>query len=201
MAYIRLPAGVKVALEYEVFGKIVVNVYHVTTTDPILTLKLFDIAEIFADWWETSLAAQMSNDIALTAVTAHNLDVVNGEKVTFPVSPPVPGGTVQDATTNNVALVASFRTDLTGRSFRGRAYHAGLPAAVIDENEVTVVKAANILASYVVLDTALVSDNCTQVVASFQSGGVPRSVGVATPVSSVIVNTRVDTQRRRLPKG
>lgn len=199
MAFIRLPLGIRVAVEYEVFGKIVVNVYHVTTTDPIVTLKLFDIAEIFEAWWLTDMSPGFSNEIALTTVTALNLNEANGEKITLVVAPPIPGGAVELAVSNNVAIVASFATPKTGRSFRGRAYQAGLPRDAITENKITTVKAAAIVTDYLALQALLAFANTDFVVASFQSGGVPRSEGIATEIESISVNTRVDTQRRRLP--
>ncbi len=200
MAYIRLPLGIRVALEYELFGKVIVNVYHVTTTDPILTVKLIDIAEIFEAWWTNNLAAEFTTDIGLTAVTALNLDVPNGEKITVAVTPPVTGAEDPPTTTNNVAIVASFATAKTGRSFRGRAYLAGLRELSIAENVIGVLKAADIVDDYLDLLTLLELANSQFVIASFQTAGAPRAEGVATDVQSVSMNTRVDTQRRRLPK-
>lgn len=199
MAYIRLPAGIRVALEYEVFGKVVVNVYHVTTTDPIVTVKLLDIAELFADWWTATLSDDFSTDIGLTQVTALNLDEENGEKQTFVVSPPTVGGLAEAATSNNVAIVASFATAKTGRSFRGRSYQAGLPEIQITENLITTVRAASIVSSYGALALLLAVENALFVVASFVTAGAPRAEGVATEIESIAVNTRVDTQRRRMP--
>jgi len=60
--------------------------------------------------------------------------------------------------------------------------------------------AQNILAAV----RALIEDvpqslNAQLVVVSRYSNGVPRSVGIATPVTSaILVDSRVDTQRRRL---
>jgi hypothetical protein len=102
---------------------------------------------------------------------------------------------------NNVALVASFATAKTGRSFRGRSYIAGIPVLNIAENEVTTVFAAFFVNAFAVLISDLDIDNDVLVVASFQSGSEPRVLGVATPVDSVSVNQRIDTQRRRLPKS
>lgn len=201
MAYIRLPLGIKVALEYEVFGKVIVNVYHVTTSDPILTVKLFDIADVFEAWWTNTLAAEFSDDIGLAAITAHNLDVPNGEKITLPVSPAILGGSPNPAVSNNVALVASLRTALTGRSFRGRAYHAGLAEQMVADNVIDAAKTARMVDAYVDLIDRLSTENLLLVVASFQTEGAPRATGLATPVSSIIVNARIDTQRRRLPKS
>jgi len=200
MLFIRLPLGIKVAMEYEVFGKVVVNVYHVTTTDPIVTLQLLDIAQVFKAWWDSNMSSLFSEDIALNAVTALNLDEENGEKVTLVVSPAIPGTVVDEATPNNVAIVASLSTVKTGRSFRGRSYHAGLNDASVTENSISTAKAALIVTAYGSLITSLAVQNAELVVASFQSLGVPRAIGVATPVDSISVNTRVDTQRRRLPK-
>lgn len=199
MAYIRLPMGVRVAMEYEQFGKVVVNVYHVTSGSPITSIKLFDIADIFRDWWVSTQRSGLSTDIALAQVTALNLDVPNGEKVTRVVSPVSPGLAVGDAMSNNVALVASLATDQTGRSFRGRSYMAGLREADVTANNVSVAFAAGTVANYIQLidDLFFAGDNL--VIASFFSLGVPRVEGIATNVSSVSANTRVDTQRRRLP--
>lgn len=199
MAYIRLPLGIRIALEYEVYGKIVVNVYHVTTPDPIVTVKLINIAEIFEIWWTNELGAAFSEDIALTSITALNLDEENGEKITLVVSPPVQGAVVSEAASNNIAIVASFATAKTGRSFRGRSYQAGIPLAGLTGNNITTLKAAAIVTAYSDLQALLNLANTEFVVASFQSGGVPRSVGVATEIDSIACNTRVDTQRRRLP--
>lgn len=199
MPQILLPLGIRVSLEYEVFGKVVVNIYHVTTTDPIISLKLLDITEIFEAWWTDDLSTVMSPDIALTQITALNLNEANGEKFTLGVAPAVPGQEVGGAVSNNVAIVASLATAKTGRSFRGRSYQAGLPETYVTANNMTTSAAALIVGYYANLVTDLAVENTTLVVASFQALGVPRETGLATPVDSVSVNTRIDTQRRRLP--
>lgn len=199
MAYIRLPAGIKVALEYEAHGKVVVNVYHVTTSDPIVTIKLLDIAEIFEAWWDADMSGNMSDEIELFQITALNLDVENGEKLTLAVSPPVTGQIVGTSVPNNVAQVVSMHTALTGRSFRGRAYHAGLTSGDVDGNDVDAAIVTAMLLDYAALESDLDVIDTQLVVASFQSAGVPRAVGVATPISSFSATSRVDTQRRRLP--
>lgn len=200
MAYIRLPLGIKVAMEFTLAGKIVVNIYHVTTSDPIITLKLQDIANVFIDWWTTNLKAEFSEDVALFSVSALNLNVENGEKIVVGVAPVVPGTEANESMSNNVALVISLKTAKTGRSFQGRVYLAGITEFDVTANNILVAKAANLAGDYAQLDTDLTAENATLVVASFQTAGEPRVEGVATPVESFVVNTRVDTQRRRLPK-
>lgn len=200
MAFIRLPLGIRIALEFDLAGKVVVNVYHVTTEDPIVTVKLIDIALAFVDWWDVELSNRFSEDIALFSVTALNLNVENGEKITQPVTPVIPGQVVQPAVSNNVALVVASKTTKTGRSFQGRSYLAALGETDVTNNHIVIAKAAAIGADFVLLSGRLAAENADLVVASFQAGGVPRAEGVATKITSYIVNTRVDTQRRRLPK-
>ena len=199
MPYVRLPSGIKVVLEYEVFGKLVVNVYHVTTPDPIITLKLLDIAQVFKAWWDGSMSLAMSNSIELVKVTALNLDVPNGEKLELAVVPALPGQVLVPAVSNNVAIVVSFATAKTGRSFRGRAFQAGMPDDQVTGNDIDTATATFFVTSYSELISDLGIQSTDLVIASFFTEGAPRAEGVPTPVESVSVNTRVDTQRRRLP--
>lgn len=199
MAYIRLPFGFRVALEYQIFGKVVVNIYHGTTTDPITTIKLFSIADLYEAWFNTSLASAVTADLKLASITVLNLDIPNGEKVTNVLVPISPGTRVGEALPSNVALVASFATAKTGRSFRGRSYLAGLSENDVSGVGVDTVFAAGIVTAFLAMITDLAVIDCELVVASYQSLGVPRAEGIATPVDSVSCNQRVDTQRRRLP--
>lgn len=200
MASILLPAGIRVSLEFDIQGKVVVNVYHVTTTDPIITVKLLQIAQMFADWWTADLATRFSHDIALFQVVAQDLSIANGEKQTLTLAPAEQGVITAPALPNNVAYVVSHKTAKTGRSFMGRSYLCGIDDAGVVDNEITVGKAANIVSDFNELVTGLNTIATELVVASFVSGGAPRAVGVATPIDTIAMNRRVDTQRRRLPR-
>lgn len=200
MASVTLPGGIRVALEFNVNDKVVLNIYHVVTTDPIISVKLIQVAQVFVDWWTVDVAPIMSHNIALANVTALDISVANGSKEDLVQIPPIQGSITEGAVSNNVALVASLRTALTGRSFQGRSYHAGLNVTAVTGNDIGVSKAAALATGYVGLLSTLVGNNDQLVVASFVSGGVPRVTGVGTPVNSVAVKLRVDTQRRRLPR-
>ncbi len=199
MAYVRLPLGIRVAMEFNLDGEPVLNIYHVLTPDPISTVKLTAIAQLFADWWTDSLKAMVSVDIALASVTAHNLDEVNGEKVHLPIIPNEAGTTASPSLPNNVALVVSHKTLSTGRSFQGRSYIAGITETDVLANAVSVVFAGEMVGVFLDLDDALAVANTSLAVASFISGGVPRAEAVGTIVNSFGVGLRVDSQRRRLP--
>lgn len=199
MAGITLPNGIRIALEFNIQDKVVVNVYHITTTDPIVTIKLQAVATLFVNWWLSDLDSLFSHDIALAQVTAWDVSIPNGEKHVVGVVPPAQGFIASPAPSNNVAFVVSHKTAKTGRSFMGRTYLCGFPLSTITDNEIEALKATNTVAAYVILDSLLAAANSQLVVASFVSGGVPRIIGVATPVTGFVMRLRVDTQRRRLP--
>lgn len=200
MAFIRLPLGIRIAVEYNWNGKVVVNIYHVTTTDPITTIKLETIANVFKDVFTASLMSFISEQISLSSVSALNLDVPNGERVIVPVVPTVPGSYTGDSVSNNVASVVSLKTALTGRSFQGRSYMSGIPEAEVSQNDLGTTIIVGIGNAFVALTGGLTAVDAILSVASFRAAGVPRGEGVATPVDSFFINKRVDTQRRRLPK-
>ncbi len=199
MGFIRLPFGIRVSMEFTIGGKVVVNVYHVAMPDVVVTIDLQAVAETFANWWLVTQSGGFGDGVVLNSVSALNLDTENGEKLTYQVVPPKPGTIISPVLPNNVALVASFATAQTGRSFQGRAYMVGLTEGLVTGNDIDIGIAATYVGNFITLMTSLLAVGATLVVASFVSLGVPRLEGVATPVDSVSVNTRVDTQRRRLP--
>ena len=176
------------------------NIYHVTTTDPIVTVKLLQVAQMFADWWTADLSLRFSHDIALGTVIAKDISIANGEQQAITLTPPEQGFITSPALPNNVAYVVSHKTAKTGRSFMGRTYLCGIDEAAITDNDLSVSKIANIVGDFNSLVTGLNTIASELVVASFISGGVPRATGVATPIDTIAMNVRVDTQRRRLPR-
>ena len=105
MAFIRLPLGIRVSMEFDWNGKVVVNVYHIITATPITTITLTVASQIFEDWFQATLGSNISSAVTLTQVSAISLDVPNGPKVDNPVIPALPGGQPADSTPNNVALI------------------------------------------------------------------------------------------------
>jgi len=200
MALPILPDGMRISLEMSLQGKDIANIYHVTTTNVIDDLEMFRIADVFKDWWDVSLSITLSDELSLNAITVTDISVVGGGQIISTVGMPVIGKSINDSITNNVALVASLGTAKTGRSFRGRSFIPGMPVVAITDNHVGLVNAAIVTSAFEDLLAALIVEGARLVVASFISGGVQRLIGVATEIISIAVRTRVDTQRRRLPK-
>lgn len=103
----------------------------------------------------------------------------------------------------NVAFCVKFVTEVTGRSARGRLYIAGLSSALF-------IADANILSTAAAQDYA---DACAaafgsltggwqHVILSRQNNGALRPFGIGYQVTNYLyTDTRVDTQRRRLPNA
>jgi hypothetical protein len=98
----------------------------------------------------------------------------------------------------NAAMCVSLRTNYTGRSFRGRFYVGGIGAAAQVSAQNFNTGAAAAVAGYFedFLD-ALEAISMHLVVVSNFASGVVRIVALATQIISVIVDTKIDSQRRR----
>lgn len=199
MSFISLPDGVKVTLEYTLNGKLVVNVYWATKSTPIVSIDLINIANKFADFWD-NIRGGLSHTMTIQRIVAVDWSVPNGEFYQI-TSFTNPSGASPDASLpNNVALVTTLSTHLTGRSYRGRSYIAGIPESAEANNYVDSSYAAGFVSAFSDLDSSLNTGGYQFVVASFQHNKVPRTTGVATPITDYTTNLRVDTQRRRMPK-
>jgi len=152
-------------------------------------------------WWTTYYRVEISDDVTLVEIVVTDLDVVDSFQVTVPAPSPAPTGSNGDgAAPNNVAICISFRTDRRGRSYRGRNYVSGIPTNLILNSVVLPDFTDAILSAYQTLPFATTSSGGTWVIASRRNGGVARVIGVTTPVTSVVlVDSVVDSQRRRLP--
>lgn len=199
MAFVPVPSGIKIAVEYSLNGQLVVNVYYVTTTNPIITANLTALCDIFINWWSTNQRPNFTTSMFLERVVATDVSVPDGLQVVRDVSPPVAGTATGATAPNNVAIVLSKRTGFSGRSYRGRTYYAGIAAAEVADNILSSALVTALLVDATALSAALGSAGYTWVVASFQENGVPRTTAVTKPITSFTMDSRIDTQRRRLP--
>jgi hypothetical protein len=100
-----------------------------------------------------------------------------------------------------VTIAVSWRTGITGRSFRGRTYHLGLSEAQYVGSTLEVTPAGLILTAYDALLTTINAISGNQMgVLSRYADKAPRVNGLLTPISNVeFVDLVLDSQRRRLP--
>lgn len=178
-----------------------VNVYHFWRPtlgwDPD---SLGDLAESLLSWENTYAKDRRSNQITCIGVECRDISVQDSFVVAVAAIPPIQGGGNTPVLPANVTLAVSLRTPFAGRSFRGRTYWIGLPEGSVTGDFVNASSAQNILTAVrALIDVVPQPLNAQLVVVSRFANGQPRAVGVATPVTSaILVDTRVDTQRRRL---
>jgi len=192
---------VRVAVEMNQEGHVTVNVYHALSPHPVTVADLTTLGTIFASWVTNHLIGVMGTNTSVTNLNLRDLTTASGPILDVPMTTGNVGTVTGTPLTNSVAQVASWRTGLAGRSFRGRTYFPGLTDAMLvsgTPNFTSTARATNLLNAAAALQTALSGGSYELVVASFRHGGAPRTTAVVTPPTSIIVNTKVDNQRKRL---
>lgn len=117
---------------------------------------------------------------------------LDGSSATTVIGHIIPGVAASEPLPASVAAVVTLRTALRGRSFRGRVYQAPFTeAANTATGTILASSVTGVLQQWVAHLSALVGTGLSLVVASYH-------LALATDVASVSVDTRWDTQRRRL---
>jgi len=159
------------------------------------------------DWWTTNMAPLIFGGVQLREIVVTDISSATGPQVSF--TPPIAefGSASGASLPNNVSFTVSFRTASRGRSFRGRNYVVGLTEGAVVGNTVDTAVVNAYIAAYAELKNSPILDDGVWSVVSRFSGvnpttgkPIPRTTGIATPITSVIVvDSTIDSQRRRLP--
>lgn len=182
-------------------GQNVENVFHFhSDSGPITAISIEDLATGVGDYWGLNMLPQQTAQLLMHHVTALDLSSAAGV-VGSSRSGTGFGGQSNDFLPNNVAVCMSLRTGLSGRSFRGRSYFAGLTEQQVTGNDVEPDALAAIEAAYTgMLGSGTLATGWSLCILSRVTAGAPRLEGVSTLVTSALVlDSTVDSQRRRLP--
>lgn len=192
-----VPNGIKIEWNYTQNGIPVVNRMFVTKTSAPSSGDLDDAIIAATDFYNDIKQLQ-DDSCVLNNITATDVSVLNGTQTILPFTTSNTGTAEGVATAANAAMCASLRTNFTGRSYRGRFYLGGLGAGVVQDAQNFTTAAAGQLGSYIAdFITALNAINQTLVVVSNYAAGVVRAIAVATEIIAIIVDTKIDSQRRR----
>jgi hypothetical protein len=156
-----------------------------------------DDFDIFDAWVSDSLSAIQTTSIKYDTIVIKNVDVEFGaEDVHVPTEDQGDRAVVNAP--NSTALVVSLRTALSGKAHRGRTYVGGLANAdIVDPTHFGSVNAVSMAGVFQDLIDALNAASFALVVVSKFLDGVKRVVAIVTEITSLIVNTKLDNQRRR----
>lgn len=181
-------------------GQYVINKHAFVNTAGWDEGSLNNLGTAIVEWWDTNLKEMVANTVSLQAVEVVDLTEGSNLGITVQTGLPIFGTGTSPQMPNNVTLAIKKGTGLVGRSFRGRTYHIGLQEAQVVGNTVDSTVVANLRTRYDLLREPLgvliPVDLC---VLSEETGGVPRTEGICTPVTGIGVDPVIDSQRRRLP--
>lgn len=159
-----------------------------------------DLAQAAADgnaWWLSTLKALMGSSSTLREILATDLTAQGAPQNRIVVNEAATGGGTPMPLNSCVAI--SHRTAKRGRSYRGRSFLSGwLGLNQVSNNIISAGYAAALAAAFGVLRTLLDGHGLDHVVASKQHNGTATSPAEANEVIAYVVDTALDSQRRRL---
>lgn len=206
MAFVPVPNTIQVDVLYLQDGQRVENTLYFERSGGWSLPQIIDFLEQLNTLIAEELMPLLASSIQFIELIARLLDTASSIGFSMPITPPVSGGVSGNAAPNNVTYTISFKTGLTGRSFRGRNYVPGLPGSKVTGNTIDSATRTGLLAFYSALKALASESTNPWVVVSRYSGvdgdgkPIPRVTGVTTNVESVTTfDTTVDSQRRRLP--
>lgn len=199
MPFIPAENTAKLVLNYNWHGHATANILHAYKDGGILPGDLHAAVMAVSDWWDEDLSAALSNDLSIANVHGLDVSVPEGdedENTTFTSSS---GDVGAPSVPNNVALVITWRSGFSGRSRRGRSFIPGIPTDQLDgTNHVTELYADGMNTIAAALIDKLSSVDWTLCVASYVHAGAPRTEALLSRILLHSVESKLDTQRRRL---
>jgi len=169
-----------------------------------------EIAALGADlhsWYQTYLIPIQGSVCVLNEIYLRQALIAGGAELTIPGDLLDVGSAGGDPEAGNVTLTVSFRTGLSGRSYRGRNYSIGMTksqqsggtasSAYVEALEDAYSELKNIIDT--TGDFVWVIYSQYEGVDAGTGNPIPRLTPLMTPVSTaIVVDDRTDSQRRRL---
>lgn len=198
--FVPCPNTAQVTMFYFSNGQKVANVWHFLGTSPWTNTSLVALNGYMLAWEAAQAAPARSTDVECYGCYSVDLSSQTGPfaQTAAAIFGSVPGNPLP----NNVSLAVKMGTALRGRSYRGRHYWIGLTDGQLsaDAQSVAATPAAAIAAILDHVRTGAIPNGGALVVRSIRNAGAWRTTGVMTPCTGfTLVDTFVDSQRRRLP--
>ena len=199
MTFIPTIGCVRVDIQYDLAGQQVHNVIWCKRTSSWTDVQREDLAAAIEDWWNGTTKTYFPPVMTLQQITVVNQDSDSAPSTAHIVSPAIAGTGSGASLPNGTALVATLRTALRGRSYRGRMYLGGLLDTDADDSITVVLGYVTALLTVLGnLKTAIEALGAVWVVVSKFHNNLQREAGVATPINAISMDQYYDSQRRRL---
>jgi hypothetical protein len=189
------PSVARVSMQFSRDTRTFVNTFHNSKTPPAdwTPSELVDLAQLYVDWWTNTYRVYASDGVCLQQVNVRVYDPDEPLAYDRYVSPPVCGQQAQAEAPGSATQTISWRTGLAGRKYRGRDYAVGLSDADIgDDDRVSSLATARLAGAALDLLVDLTAQSIALIV-------FHRADNTFTGVISFIIESLLDSQRRRLP--
>jgi hypothetical protein len=196
--FIPVPNGVQLCFDFVTAGQnwqFCLNLRK-SAGSPTPT-DLSNITDIARDWLIDTLLPDLHEDTTARQVRATDVTVDGGTQDIRLVGEA--GEVTGDPAANNACVVISQRTAKRGRSYRGRAYLSGMGGSLVNSaTDISSGAASSYATDFAALQTELDTNGFDVVVASRQHNGVVTNPAATNEVIAFVVDTHLDSQRRRL---
>lgn len=200
MAFIPVPLTTEVVFNHILDGEPVVNVLNFFANAETNAAAAQSLANVAAGSWTTNIMPLLTAQMEFVSCDVRYLGVADGAQATGNPIGIVTGGVGGDAYPANVALCMTHRTNLAGRSRRGRTYFGGIPESAGQLNSASASFQLNLAGAFANVLADIDALGYVLVVVSRFANGAPRAQGLSTAVTtSLFRDGRFDSMRGRLP--
>lgn len=149
--------------------------------------------------WNTHIVPRVDSNVTTSKITSHGTSLTG---TAFLSDTPLAyvGGTVGETTPPNVALLVKKGTGLAGRANRGRMYvpWVGIEGSVDEAGNILAAAVTNFQTSFTAFLNGLAARANDSDMVLLHTYEIPAPAPTETVVTSLTVDPRIATQRRRL---
>jgi len=199
MAFQECPGIAQFNLHFTQDGQVAENVFHLMKSGVWSASDLEEGTDSLWDWITDHWPAVASVNASAVGVGGVDLSSDSGASFEKTIADPIPGGVATVGLPTSVTVAVSWKTAKRGRSYRGRTFHVGIPAAMTLDSALTTTAQGLLVTAYTYLLATFVANGQTMCVLSRRHNGELRAQGIGTPITTLAVDANLDSQRRRLP--
>lgn len=195
------PKVAKITLVHTLTGRQFLNTFYIyKASAPWAQADLAAVATAAKNWWTLAYAPCISTAVGLTQIQVRVMDPANPYAYDLPVTPAAPGTRIGVPEAGNVSVTLSERTGLAGRRHRGRMYLPGVNENDVLSGDIIGGTLATAIANAGVQLLIAFGQNLAVPVIFHRPGLVPSTFdNTVDVITSVIVDTILDSMRKRLP--
>lgn len=190
---------VQVVIGQQMHGKQLLNILHCRCESPLSVAGLDALGLAIASWISTSLAPELSEDLAWVNLLISSIDDAQPLQSWYPIDPIVEGGVASPALPANNAAMVRLLTGFLGATNKGRQYHGGITEGQVSANGISQTLITGLNAAYIDLISALaLATPAWEVVIAQELSADDELPGTTQAVILGLADDRVHDMGRRL---